>query len=133
MSLLLAWLLPVFPCFLRISMLVAGTALENDSAREFVYGGGPTLYELHYVIVTVEDTPRAPNPPEHLVERARLLDRLKETNGKSDAHHPRYRLLQALHGFRNYKQTQMAELHRWKGLYKHVPKRQRQVSRPMLN
>ena len=69
----------------------------------------------------------------HEAERNRLLDRLKKDgNGKWDAHHPRHRLLTALHGFYRYESRNLAELGRWRDLYKNVPKRQRSVSKSIV-
>ncbi|KAI9370124.1 N2227-like protein-domain-containing protein [Aspergillus egyptiacus] len=41
--------------------------------------------------------------------------------------HPRHRLLTALHAFRAYKEQNLAEVRRWRDLYKHVPKHQKRV------
>ena len=82
-----------------------------------------SLVEFHEVIVTLEDVPDKPSPHEH--EKKSLLRRLSKSHGKWDNNHPRHRLMDAILGFSRYKVGQMAELDRWKGLYKHVSKAQK--------
>lgn len=60
-------------------------------------------------------------------EHARLLQKLERSSGKWDTTHPRHRLLTALHGYTRYKDKNLAEVDRWRNLYKNVPKRQRTV------
>jgi hypothetical protein len=64
----------------------------------------------------------------HRQERAHLLKRLDRKHGKWTSSHPRYRLLEALYGFSKYRDTNMAELNRVRGLYKNVSKSQKKVS-----
>lgn len=86
-----------------------------------------SFIELHEVTVTIEDVPDKPSPRQEQ-EKKNLLKRMSKSHGKWDTNHPRHRLLEALFGFSRYKPRQMAELDRWKGLYKHVSKAQRAVS-----
>ncbi|KAJ5957729.1 hypothetical protein N7501_012008 [Penicillium viridicatum] len=58
-------------------------------------------------------------------EHTRLLQKLERSSGKWDTTHPRHRLLTALHGYTRYKDKNLAEVDRWRNLYKNVPKRQR--------
>ncbi|KAK1477651.1 hypothetical protein CCUS01_16604 [Colletotrichum cuscutae] len=85
-----------------------------------------SFVEIHEVKVTLEDIPDEPSP-RHEQEKKNLLKRLSKSHGKWDTNHPRHRLLEALFGFSRYKARQMAELDRWKGLYKHVSKAQKAV------
>jgi carnosine N-methyltransferase len=52
---------------------------------------------------------------------------MDKKHGTWNEHHPRHRLLEALRGFSAYAETQQAELNRLKGLYSHVPKKQKAV------
>ncbi|OHE93431.1 hypothetical protein CORC01_11296 [Colletotrichum orchidophilum] len=70
----------------------------------------------------------AATSPRHDQEKKSLMKRMSKSHGKWDITHPRHRLLNTLVGFERYKARQMAELNRWKGLYKHVSKTQRAVS-----
>ncbi|KAL2869475.1 N2227-like protein-domain-containing protein [Aspergillus lucknowensis] len=59
-------------------------------------------------------------------EYSRLQDRLARS-ASWNVNHPRHRLLTALHGFSRYKERNLAEVKRWRNLYKHVPKAQKTV------
>jgi carnosine N-methyltransferase len=65
--------------------------------------------------------------PRHRVENAHLNRRMHRDHGVWGASHPRYRLLEALFAFSRYGERNMAELERWRGLYKNVPQKQKQV------
>lgn len=67
-------------------------------------------------------------PPRYAEERERLLRRLDRKYGKWQDKHPRWKLLEALHGFDHYSEIIGAEIDRFEGLYHHVPKRHKQVS-----
>lgn len=64
----------------------------------------------------------------HRQEKAHLLKRTDRKHGKWTSSHPRYRLLEALYGYSKYRDTNMAELNRIRGLYKNVSKSQKKVS-----
>jgi hypothetical protein len=64
----------------------------------------------------------------HRQEKAHLMKRLDRRHGKWGPTHPRYRLLEALFGFTNYRDSNMVELDRWRSLYKSVGKGQKKVS-----
>lgn len=85
-----------------------------------------SFVEFHEVTVTIEEAPERPSP-RHEQEKKNLLKRMSKSHGKWDTNHPRHRLLEALFGFSRYKPRQMAELDRYKGLYKHVSKAQKAV------
>ncbi|KAL4780659.1 N2227-like protein-domain-containing protein [Aspergillus varians] len=59
-------------------------------------------------------------------EFSRLQHRLQRSTGTWNPSHPRHRLLMALYGFSRYKERNLAEVTRWRDLYKHVPKSQKQ-------
>jgi hypothetical protein len=68
-----------------------------------------------------------PNTPRHRQEKAHLMKRMSRKHGKWGPSHPRYRLLEALSGFKNYRARSIAELERWGDLYKNVGKNQKKV------
>ncbi|KAL5357584.1 N2227-like protein-domain-containing protein [Aspergillus floccosus] len=63
----------------------------------------------------------------HADEYARLQQRLQRSTSTWGSSHPRQRLLTALHGFRRYKERNLAEVKRWRDWHKQIPKRQRSV------
>ncbi|KAL4863510.1 hypothetical protein BDV12DRAFT_177438 [Aspergillus spectabilis] len=67
-----------------------------------------------------------PNPRQE-AEYIRLQQRLSKSTGTWDKSHPRHRLLTALWGFSRYKERNLAEVNRWRDLYKHVSKPQKKV------
>lgn len=60
-------------------------------------------------------------------EKGNLLERLSRSKGTWEARHPRYRLLDALHGFLKYSELVSKDVDRWRTMYKNVPKHQRKV------
>lgn len=64
----------------------------------------------------------------HENEYTRLQTRLDRGSQPWDGNHPRHRLLTALYGFSRYKERHIAEVNRWRSLYKNVSKKQRVVS-----
>jgi hypothetical protein len=67
--------------------------------------------------------------PRHRREKLQLLKRMDKKSGKWGTSHPRYRLLEALWAYSKYRERHMAELDRWRSLYKSVNKKQKQVGR----
>lgn len=63
----------------------------------------------------------------HEKEYARLQTRLDRESQNWDGNHPRHRLLTALYGFSRYKERHVAEVNRWRSLYKKMSKNQRVV------
>jgi len=61
------------------------------------------------------------------IEKAHLSQRMSRKSEGWGTSHPRYRLLEALFGFTDYRERNMAELNRWRSLYKNVAKGQKQV------
>jgi hypothetical protein len=66
--------------------------------------------------------------PRHRQEKAHLMKRLDRKHGKWGSSHPRYRLLEALCSYSKYRDSNMAELDRWRSLYKNVGKKQKMAS-----
>ncbi|KAJ5578979.1 hypothetical protein N7450_007846 [Penicillium hetheringtonii] len=61
----------------------------------------------------------------HEEEYAKLQARLDGGGRALDGNHPRQRLLTALYGFSRYKERHLAEVQRWRSLYKNVSKKQK--------
>lgn len=78
-------------------------------------------------IVTTWDPQWQSRESSHEEERARLLGRIDRGNSQWDDKHPRWKLLEALHGFDRYKEITTAEIDRFEGLYKHVPMHHKKV------
>jgi hypothetical protein len=98
----------------------------NDSQPQYL------VYEVRQLEVVLADDagehpPGKPDTERHLQEKEQLLQRLEKKHGTWNEHHARHRLLEALRGFSAYAETQKAELHRLKGLYSHVSKKQKKV------
>ncbi|KAL4890559.1 N2227-like protein-domain-containing protein [Aspergillus ambiguus] len=74
--------------------------------------------------ITVIDTAESTR---HAEEYARLQERLQRSSGTWGSSHPRQRLLTALHGYQRYKEKNLAEVQRWRNLYRQIPKRQRSM------
>jgi hypothetical protein len=71
-----------------------------------------------------------PNPqssPRRRLEKVHLMRRIARNHGKWGPSHPRYRLLEALFGFVKYRDRNMAEVDRWRKMYKRVSKKQKHV------
>jgi hypothetical protein len=66
--------------------------------------------------------------PRHRQEKAHLMKRMDRKHGKWGSSHPRFRLLEALFSYSKYRDSNMAELDRWRGLYKNVGKQQKKAS-----
>jgi hypothetical protein len=60
-------------------------------------------------------------------ERQRLLQRIGRSSGRWDSNHPRWRLLEALHGFDRYRDVAGAESDCFEGLFQHVPAKHKKV------
>jgi hypothetical protein len=68
--------------------------------------------------------------PRHRQEKAHLMKRIDSKSGRWTSSHPRHRLLEALFGYTRYRERNMAELDRWRSLYKSVGKKQKKASKP---
>lgn len=124
------------PLLLFAACLATATAADPDitSGKD----GGPTIEP----IFAQDGFPNAQNPMKfgamprnnalasarQRQEKAHLLKRMNRQQGKWTSSHPRYRLLEALYGFSKYRDTNMAELDRVRGLFRNVSKSQKKVS-----
>jgi hypothetical protein len=68
-----------------------------------------------------------PNSPRHVAEKKRLMQSFVREEGGWTVNHPRYRLLQALHGFVRHKDRYLVQLKGWKEQYDKVPDAQKKV------
>ncbi|KAL2008233.1 hypothetical protein VTN00DRAFT_8215 [Thermoascus crustaceus] len=106
------------------------TESQTQNVLQASSGDHPSIKQVvvtHISTLTVLEPASEPNSARHQEEKDRLLKRLQRNKGKWDSSHPRYRLLTALHGFYRYKERNLAEVERWRGLYKRMPKRQRSL------
>ncbi|PKS05976.1 hypothetical protein jhhlp_007809 [Lomentospora prolificans] len=83
--------------------------------------------EVHQVYLTVQDLAQQKESVRHKAEKEKLLKRLSRDHGKWDAGHPRWRLLDALHGFRKYFDRNVEDVKRWRNFYKHVSPAQKKL------
>ncbi|KAF4122057.1 carnosine N-methyltransferase [Geosmithia morbida] len=67
-----------------------------------------------------------PQTPRHIEQDRKLAGRMKKTRDMN-VHHPRTRLLDALHGYARYYQRQREELDRLQSLYKKVTRSQHRI------
>lgn len=83
--------------------------------------------EWHRVSVTIQQLVQASMASPHQLEKERLLSVMARQNGVWSPNHPRYRLLDALHGFTKFYEWQRADVDRLRQLYVYVSKAQRKV------
>ncbi|KAG5999619.1 hypothetical protein E4U43_001970, partial [Claviceps pusilla] len=83
------------------------------------------VVEWHPVNVTVQQLVQASLASRHDVEKERLLFVMSRQHGTWSPNHPRYRLLDALHGFSKYDERQQAGVDRLRDLYALMPKAQK--------
>jgi hypothetical protein len=69
-----------------------------------------------------------PNSARHVAEKKRLLQMFVREEGGWTTNHPRYRLLQALHGFVRHKERYQTQLQGWQEEYDKLPDVQKKVS-----
>ena len=123
--------LPLLSFFLLFS-LPAHSAANGAQSPELA---STVLTELHETVLTYfqpnlesdDEIKTSVIPRRNVEEKERLLKRLSKSTGKWNNHHPRHRLLDALHGFERYFERQNEELDRLKGLYKKASKPQKKV------
>lgn len=110
--------------FLSLDLRVSGFAQAQEQAILFEPGlVDGSLNNIRYAPNT------APNSPRHVAEKKRLLETLKRPDGEElPKDHPRYRLLQALHGFMRYQERYIDQLAKWEKSYLDLPEPQRKVS-----
>lgn len=86
-----------------------------------------TVVEIRHVDLTLEQSFQVAEASRHDIEKERLLSIMARDHGTWSPNHPRYRLLDALHGFSKYYERQRADVDRLRGLYKYASKSQKQV------
>ncbi|KAL4913018.1 N2227-like protein-domain-containing protein [Aspergillus aurantiobrunneus] len=102
--------------WLFLLVCIAAAKVVEIAAAEF--------QDITQVIVSNITLIDGPDPRQE-EETLRLQHRLQRSTGTWNASHPRHRLLMALYGFTRYKERNLAEVKRWRDLYKHVPKGQK--------
>ncbi|KAL4802577.1 N2227-like protein-domain-containing protein [Aspergillus unguis] len=116
-----SWLLLLLTC-------VAATAAVGIGD---LAGGWEALMQVivsNSTTIPIEETHPDPNfGIREEEEYASLQSRLSRSTGTWNANHPRHRLLTALYGFSEYRSLNLAEVKRWRDLYKHVPASQKKV------
>lgn len=123
-------------CCLLTTLILPSCAAADPASPDLA--SAAVLTELHETILTVlqptletddDDQPviNIQESKRHVEEKGRLLKRLNKSTGKWNNHHPRHRLLDAMHGFVRYYDRQNEEIERLKGLYKKVSKPQKKV------
>jgi hypothetical protein len=69
------------------------------------------------------------NSPRHVAEKRRLLETLKRADDQNwTTDHPRFRLLQAMHGFIRHQERYTDQLDTWEESYLGLPVAQKKVS-----
>jgi hypothetical protein len=68
-----------------------------------------------------------PSNTRHVEEKKRLLATYERTDETWTVNHPRYRMLQALHGFVRYQERYQTQVQEWKDAYEALPEEQKQV------
>ncbi|BCS21481.1 uncharacterized protein APUU_21913A [Aspergillus puulaauensis] len=107
---------------LLVIVCVVAAKVQQVAAAE----GQAQWQDITQVVVsniTVVEEPNARQEEEY----TRLQNRLQRSTGTWNANHPRHRLLMALYGFTRYKERNLAEVKRWRDMYKHVPKNQQKL------
>jgi carnosine N-methyltransferase len=120
------------------AVALANVGTTTGESQALATGIVPNVDEVNIVIdnaYVAQDTlmmgAMPPNDlndsPRHRQEKAHLMKRMNKKSGKWGTSHPRYRLLEALWGYTKYRERHMAELDRWRSLYRSVGKKQKKV------
>ncbi|KAG6006744.1 hypothetical protein E4U21_006729 [Claviceps maximensis] len=83
------------------------------------------VVEWHQVSVTIQQLVQASMASRHDIEKERLMSVMSRRHGTWSPNHPRYRLLDALHGFAKYYERQLGDVDRFRDLYALVPEAQK--------
>ncbi|KAE9983442.1 hypothetical protein EG328_009934 [Venturia inaequalis] len=112
---------------LSLDSRVSGFAQAQEQAV-LEPGLDVTLSHIQYVPKT------EPNSPRHDVEKKRLLETLKRPDGDElPKDHPRYRLLQAMHGYFRHEERYIDQLTKWEQSYTDLPEAQKKVIEASTN
>ncbi|KAG5929019.1 hypothetical protein E4U42_007446 [Claviceps africana] len=85
------------------------------------------VVEWHRVSVTIQHLVQASMASRHDIEKERLFSVMSRQHGTWSPNHPRYRLLDALHGFAKYYERQRTDVNRLRDLYALMPKAQKKL------
>jgi len=122
------------------SVALSNAGTPSGESQAHATSNIPSADEVH---IAMDDAQAAQDPlmmgamppsdngasPRHRREKLQLLKRMDKKSGRWGTSHPRYRLLEALWAYTRYRERHMAELDRWRGLYKSVSKKQKKVGR----
>lgn len=107
---------------LSLDLRVSGSAQAQEQAIILEPGLDVTLNQIQYISTE-------PTSPRHVAEKKRLLETLKRPDGNElPKDHPRYRLLQAMHGYLRHQERYIAQLTNWEKSYSDLPEAQKKVS-----
>ncbi|PPJ60426.1 hypothetical protein CBER1_07330 [Cercospora berteroae] len=113
------WLTVIQLCVLAGLVRLASSQVETNTCRD-----SSTIY----------DTPACPaDGQRHDIAREQLRKSMDRSTGKWNKKHPRWQVLEALHGYDKYEKIAGAEIDRFEGLYKHVPKKHKQILDSVVN
>jgi hypothetical protein len=121
------------------SVVVAADSSQIATSDEIVHTIEPLLAQdvldslQNPIHMGAMQSSHIPDSARHRQEKAHLMKRMDRKNGKWTSTHPRYRLLEALFSYSKYRDSNMAELDRWRGLYKNVGKQQKKASQSSLS
>ncbi|QDS77719.1 hypothetical protein FKW77_004204 [Venturia effusa] len=110
---------------LSLNHRISGFAQAQEQVTFAEPGLDGTFYHIEYAPNT------EPNSPRHIAEKERVLEWLKRPEGPEEGElkqdHPRYRLLQAMHGYLRYQERYITQLQTWEKSYNDLPEAQRKV------
>jgi hypothetical protein len=125
----LQWLLLLSSVTLASSQFVEEDYEEPANSNEQIQLNPGLDQTLDHVVYSsyVE-----PNSARHVAEKERLMRSFVRDKNGWTTNHPRYRVLQALHGFVRHKERYQNQLEGWQEEYNNLPDAQRKVSRTIL-
>jgi hypothetical protein len=106
---------------LSLDLRISGFAHAQEQVVLAEPGLDGTLNHIQYSPNT------EPNSPRHVAEKKRLLETLKRDDETWATDHPRYRLLQAMHGFIRHQERYIDQLENWEKSYLGLPDAQKKV------
>ncbi|KAG8424070.1 hypothetical protein J3459_007996 [Metarhizium acridum] len=99
---------------------------KTPNGSSVVHAPQETVVEIRHVDLALEQSFQVAEASRHDVEKERLLSIMARDHGTWSPNHPRYRLLDALHGFSKYYERQRTDVDRLRGLYKYASESQKQ-------
>ena len=85
------------------------------------------IYEIRSTTIFSKQATCDPQEMRQMQENERLLGSLNRDKGMWERRHPRYRLLDALHGYLSHYDLVSKDVNRWRSMYQNIPKQQRKV------